>query len=149
MMTNFELEYKMIPAILDYALEAGNDDMLSAMVDKEFWKEFAENAHKDGVLVNWDEFEVEGIDYSDEWVVIAFQFPEPVVSPEACFGAIFLHKAGKGTKYFTMEKSMGERWALCSPELGNHQLISICDERPTRTDFLALVADYCTKWVNK
>lgn len=147
MMTNSELGLKMIPAVLDYALEAGSDDMLSAMVDKEFWKGFAENIHTDGTAVDWETFAVEGIDYDDEWVVIAFQFPEPTEMPEPCLGAIFLHKEGKGTKYFTLEMSTGHRWALCTIGQEGQQLCQICEERLSRSAFLALVADYCGRWL--
>lgn len=145
MMTNYELEFRMIPAVLDYALGSGSDEMLSAMVDRDFWIGFAER--KGGSIVNWDNFQVKGIDYSQDWVVIAFEFPEPQQIPEACFGAIFFHKSGKGAKYFTLEKSTGENWALCSPEMENHQLLNICSKRLSQREFLDLVADYCTKRV--
>ena len=66
----------------------------------------------------WDSFEKIPVD--EDTMIILYTFPKPEDVPEAAYGAVLLNQATNELKYFTLEASYEDKWAVCSRDTSMH-----------------------------
>ena len=66
----------------------------------------------------WESFEKIQVD--EDRMIILYTFPEPEDVTEAAYGAVMLDQAANVLKYFTLEASYQDRWAVCSRDTSMH-----------------------------
>ena len=66
----------------------------------------------------WDSFEKIPVD--EDTMIVLYTFPKPEDVPEAAYGAVLLNQATNELKYFTLEASYEDKWAVCSRDTSMH-----------------------------
>ena len=66
----------------------------------------------------WDSFEKIQVD--EDTMIVLYTFPKPEDVPEAAYGAVLLNQATNELKYFTLEASYENKWAVCSRDTSMH-----------------------------
>ena len=66
----------------------------------------------------WDSFEKIQVD--QDTMIVLYTFPKPEDVPEAAYGAVLLNQATNELKYFTLEASYEDKWAVCSRDTSMH-----------------------------
>ena len=66
----------------------------------------------------WDSFEK--IELDEQNMIILYTFPHPEEVPEALYGAVLLNHSTNYLKYFTLEASYEDKWAVCSRDTSMH-----------------------------
>ena len=66
----------------------------------------------------WDSFEKIPVD--EDSMIVLYTFPKPEDVPEAAYGAVLLNQATNELKYFTLEASYEDKWAVCSRDTSMH-----------------------------
>ena len=66
----------------------------------------------------WDSFEKIPVD--EDTMIVLYTFPKPEDVPEAAYGAVLLNQATNEIKYFTLEASYEDKWAVCSRDTSMH-----------------------------
>ena len=84
----------------------------------------------------WESFEK--IEVDEDNMIIIYTFPQPEVAPEALYGAVLLNQSTNDIKYFTLEASYMDRWAVCSRDTSMHSCFDFWDE-PDKDTFIQLV----------
>ena len=73
----------------------------------------------------WESFEK--IEVDEDTMIILYTFPEPEDVPEALYGAILLNHSSNDLKYFTLEASYEDKWAVCSRDTSMHSCLGFWD----------------------
>ena len=73
----------------------------------------------------WESFE--RIQVDEDTMIILYTFPEPEDVPEALYGAILLNHSSNDLKYFTLEASYEDKWAVCSRDTSMHSCLGFWD----------------------
>jgi hypothetical protein len=66
----------------------------------------------------WENFEKIQVD--EENMIVLYTFPKPEDVPEAIYGAVLLNQTTNELKYFTLEASYNDRWAVCCRDTSMH-----------------------------
>ena len=66
----------------------------------------------------WESFEKIQVD--EENMIVLYTFPKPEDVPEAIYGAVLLNQTTNELKYFTLEASYNDRWAVCCRDTSMH-----------------------------
>ena len=66
----------------------------------------------------WESFEK--IELDEQNMIILYTFPHPEEVPEALYGAVLLNHSTNYLKYFTLEASYEDKWAVCSRDTSMH-----------------------------
>ena len=66
----------------------------------------------------WESFEKIQVD--EENMIVLYTFPNPEDVPEAIYGAVLLNQTTNELKYFTLEASYNDRWAVCGRDTSMH-----------------------------
>ena len=66
----------------------------------------------------WESFEKIQVD--EDTMIVLYTFPKPEDVPEAAYGAVLLNQATNEIKYFTLEASYEDKWAVCSRDTSMH-----------------------------
>ena len=66
----------------------------------------------------WESFEKIQVD--EDTMIVLYTFPQPEDVPEAAYGAVLLNQATNELKYFTLEASYEDKWAVCSRDTSMH-----------------------------
>ena len=66
----------------------------------------------------WESFEKIQVD--EDTMIVLYTFPQPEDVPEAIYGAVLLNQATNEIKYFTLEASYEDKWAVCSRDTSMH-----------------------------
>ena len=66
----------------------------------------------------WENFEK--IEFGEGNMIILYTFPWPEDATEARYGAVLLNQATNEIKYFTLEASYEDKWAVCSRDTSMH-----------------------------
>ena len=66
----------------------------------------------------WESFEKIQVD--EDTMIVLYTFPQPEDVPEAIYGAVLLNQATNELKYFTLEASYEDKWAVCSRDTSMH-----------------------------
>ena len=73
----------------------------------------------------WDSFEKIPVD--EDTMIVLYTFPKPEDVPEAAYGAVLLNQATNEIKYFTLEASYEDKWAVCSRDTSMHSCLDFWD----------------------
>ena len=73
----------------------------------------------------WESFEK--IEVDEDNMIILYTFPQPEEVPEALYGAVLLNQSTNDLKYFTLEASYEDKWALCSKDTSRHSCLGLWD----------------------
>ena len=66
----------------------------------------------------WESFEKIQVD--EDTMIVLYTFPQPEDVPEAIYGAVLLNQDTNELKYFTLEASYEDKWAVCSRDTSMH-----------------------------
>ena len=66
----------------------------------------------------WENFEKIQVD--EENMIVLYTFPKPEDVPEAIYGAVLFNQTTNELKYFTLEASYNDRWAVCCRDTSMH-----------------------------
>ena len=66
----------------------------------------------------WESFEKIQVD--EDTMIVLYTFPQPEDVPEAIYGAVLLNQDTNEIKYFTLEASYEDKWAVCSRDTSMH-----------------------------
>ena len=66
----------------------------------------------------WESFEKIQVD--EDTMIVLYTFPQPEDVPEAIYGAVLLNQDTNEIKYFTLEASCEDKWAVCSRDTSMH-----------------------------
>ena len=73
----------------------------------------------------WESFEK--IELDEQNMIILYTFPQPEEVPEALYGAVLLNHSTNNLKYFTLEASYEDKWAVCSKDTSRHSCLDFWD----------------------
>jgi hypothetical protein len=73
----------------------------------------------------WESFEK--IEIDEDNMIILYTFPQPEEVPEALYGAVLLNQSTNDSKYFTLEASYEDKWAVCSKDTSMHSCLDFWD----------------------
>ena len=73
----------------------------------------------------WESFEK--IEIDEDNMIILYTFPQPEEVPEALYGAVLLNQSTNDLKYFTLEASYEDKWAVCSKDTSMHSCLDFWD----------------------
>lgn len=73
----------------------------------------------------WESFEK--IELDEQNMIILYTFPHPEEVPEALYGAVLLNHSTNYLKYFTLEASYEDKWAVCSRDTSMHSCLGFWD----------------------
>ena len=73
----------------------------------------------------WESFEK--IELDEQNMIILYTFPQPEEVPEALYGAVLLNHSTNDLKYFTLEASYEDKWAVCSKDTSMHSCLDFWD----------------------
>ena len=73
----------------------------------------------------WESFEK--IEVNEDNMIILYTFPRPEDVSEALYGAVLLNQSTNGLKYFTLEASYENQWAVCSKDASRHFCLEFWD----------------------
>ena len=73
----------------------------------------------------WESFEK--IELDEQNMIILYTFPQPEEVPEALYGAVLLNHSTNDLKYFTLEASYEDKWAVCSRDTSMHSCLDFWD----------------------
>ena len=73
----------------------------------------------------WESFEK--IEIDEDNMIILYTFPQPEEMPEALYGAVLLNHYTNDLKYFTLEASYQDKWAVCSKDTSRHSCLDFWD----------------------
>ena len=86
----------------------------------------------------WDSFEKIQVD--EDTMIVLYTFPEPEDVPEAIYGVVLLNQATNELKYFTLEASYEDKWAVCSRDTSIHSCHGFWSS-PDKSRFVEWVKD--------
>ena len=84
----------------------------------------------------WESFEKIQVD-ADTMIVLS-TFPQPEDVPEAIYAAVLLNQATNEIKYFTLEASYDDKWAVCCSDTSMHSCHGFWDS-PDKDRFVEWV----------
>lgn len=84
----------------------------------------------------WDSFEK--IELDEQNMIILYTFPHPEEVPEALYGAVLLNHSTNYLKYFTLEASYEDKWAVCCRDTSMHSCHGFWDS-PDKDRFVEWV----------
>ena len=70
---------------------------------------------------------VEKIQVDDDTMIVLYTFPQPEEVSEALYGAVLLNHSTNDLKYFTLEASYEDKWAVCSKDTSMHSCLDFWD----------------------
>ena len=73
----------------------------------------------------WESFEKIQVD--DDTMIVLYTFPQPEEVSEALYGAVLLNHSTNDLKYFTLEASYEDKWAVCSKDTSMHSCLDFWD----------------------
>ena len=73
----------------------------------------------------WESFEKIQVD--DDTMIVLYTFPQPEDVSEALYGAVLLNHSTNDLKYFTLEASYEDKWAVCSKDTSMHSCLDFWD----------------------
>jgi hypothetical protein len=73
----------------------------------------------------WESFEKIQVD--EDTMIVLYTFPQPEEVPEALYGAVLLNQSTNDSKYFTLEASYEDKWAVCSKDTSMHSCLDFWD----------------------
>ena len=73
----------------------------------------------------WESFEK--IEVDEDNMIILYTFPQPEEVSEALYGAVLLNQSTNDLKYFTLEASYEDKWAVCSKVASRHLCLEFWD----------------------
>lgn len=73
----------------------------------------------------WENFEK--IEIDEDNMIILYTFPQPEEMPEALYGAVLLNHSTNDLKYFTLEASYQDKWAVCCKDTSRHSCLDFWD----------------------
>ena len=73
----------------------------------------------------WESFEK--IEVNEDNMIILYTFPRPEDVSEALYGAVLLNQSTNDSKYFTLEASYEDKWAVCSKDTSMHSCLDFWD----------------------
>ena len=73
----------------------------------------------------WESFEKMQVD--DDTMIVLYTFPQPEEVSEALYGAVLLNHSTNDLKYFTLEASYEDKWAVCSKDTSMHSCLDFWD----------------------
>jgi hypothetical protein len=71
----------------------------------------------------WENFEK--IDIDEDAMIILYTFPQPEEATEALYGAVLFDPAEGIVRYYTLEATYGDKWAVCHRTTSMHSLLEI------------------------
>ena len=72
----------------------------------------------------WESFEKIQV---DDTMIVLYTFPQPEEVSEALYGAVLLNHSTNDLKYFTLEASYEDKWAVCSKDTSMHSCLDFWD----------------------
>ena len=73
----------------------------------------------------WESYEK--IEVDEDNMIILYTFPQPEDATEAVYGAVLLNNSANDLKYFTLEASYEDKWAVCSRDTSMHSCLDFWD----------------------
>ena len=90
----------------------------------------------------WESFEK--IQMDEDKLIILYTFPQPEDVPEAIFGAVLVNQTTNEVKYFLLEASYEDKWAVCSRNTSMHSCHDFWDS-PDKEKFIEWVVEHAEK----
>ena len=133
MTSNYYLEYRFIPQLLDRYRKG--EIPIQALVDMKWWEKLFHD--------NTMEVELEGLEigiydedsnlvFMDKGRFIAYTFPPIVMPPEAKYGIIDIEKK----EYYTLESDYSGGWAVGSQNMDAHLLLHWAEKELSLNEFI-------------
>jgi hypothetical protein len=90
----------------------------------------------------WESFEK--IQMDEDKLIILYTFPHPEDVPEAIYGAVLVNQVTNEVKYFLLEASYEDKWAVCSRNTSMHSCHEFWDS-PDKEKFIEWVVEHAEK----
>jgi hypothetical protein len=90
----------------------------------------------------WESFEK--IQMDEDKMIILYTFPQPQDVPEAIYGAVLVNQTTNEVKYFLLEASYEDKWAVCSRNTSMHSCHEFWDS-PDKEKFIEWVVEHAEK----
>ena len=90
----------------------------------------------------WESFEK--IQMDEDKLIILYTFPQPEDVPEAIYGAVLVNQTTNEVKYFLLEASYEDKWAVCSRNTSMHSCHDFWDS-PDKEKFIEWVVEHAEK----
>ena len=90
----------------------------------------------------WESFEK--IQMDEDKLIILYTFPQPEDVPEAIYGAVLVNQVTNEVKYFLLEASYEDKWAVCSRNTSMHSCHDFWDS-PDKEKFIEWVVEHAEK----
>lgn len=132
------LQYKFIPGLVMGIpmRRLGATELM--MIDT--WPGAMKRIYGRKFYLEWDEFKCKELYVDDEHIMIVYIFPEPILVPEAAYGAVLINTSSKMARYFTLELSFDNVWIIGTQTAERHY--SICPmDNPSFDNFVGWVSE--------
>lgn len=109
----YGIEYRWLPGLV-HSVSTGQTP-IEALTDEAWIRDIVQSkCPNEEIRIEWGNFKIKRVDNYGDYKLVIYEFPEPKFAPEAKYAAVLINTATLKADYYTLEKSLEDKWFYCA-----------------------------------